>query len=217
MLDQMNTLKEQLLSLPDDMLLNIDPRDNRSLESGVNFIKSFNDNYAQFADGIQKIEIQIKQHFSIDPEQEEVVHDTTSGANQVNRLIKELDKTESHSIDESFTFKRPFGFVLGNTAYKGIKTWKNLYIQVLKELKAMDPVRFANLPSESKFISRRGNPLFATSEEGLRSAEKLHNRFYIETNLSANSITTAISDLLVFFDIKPSSIKIYLREDRDAQ
>lgn len=41
-LDRINALQEDLLSLPDDILLNIDPRDNESLENGTQFLKSFN-------------------------------------------------------------------------------------------------------------------------------------------------------------------------------
>jgi len=37
-MDMLNTLQEDLLSLPDEMLLNIDPRDNESIENGMQCI-----------------------------------------------------------------------------------------------------------------------------------------------------------------------------------
>jgi len=43
-LDTLNNLQENLLSLPDDMWDNIDPRDNESLKPGTQFIMEYNDN-----------------------------------------------------------------------------------------------------------------------------------------------------------------------------
>ena len=47
-LDTLNNLQENLLSLPDDMLLSIDPRDNESLAQGTQFIMAYNDSLGQF-------------------------------------------------------------------------------------------------------------------------------------------------------------------------
>jgi len=215
-LDMLNTLNEYLLSLPDDMLLNIDPRDNESIEQGAQFIREFNDSFFQFSEGATKIEKQIKKYFSINPEDEEVEHESATNNNRSSRVIRELDKNESHTLDENFTYKRPYGFVLGNAAYKGIKTWKSLYFQILKELKSKDPKRFSCLPTEKRFISRRGNPLFAENEDNLRFFEKMPAGFYVEINLSANQIRNNIKELLDYFGIDYTKMRIYLREDRDA-
>jgi len=65
-LDMLDTLQEHLLSLPDDMLLNIDPRDNESLQSGLEFIKQYNENLNDFTDSAGRIEAQIKSHFNLE-------------------------------------------------------------------------------------------------------------------------------------------------------
>jgi hypothetical protein len=214
-LDILNNLQETLLSLPEDMLLNIDPRDNDSLERGTQFIKAFNENLVQFIDSTTKIAEQIKIHFSINPEEEEIEKESVNQQKR-DRIIKELDKTKPHSLDENFTFKRPYGFVLGNLAFKGIKTWRNLFILLLNELKEKDPDRFAKLPEEEKFISNRGNPLFSKDQHNLREGKKLKSGFYVEVNLSANDIRKNIKGLLEHFHVDPNEMKIYLREDRDA-
>ena len=67
-------------------------------------------------------------------------------------------------MNENFTYKRPYGFILLNAAYKGLKTWKNLYIQVLKELREKNENLFNKMTEEDKFISKRGNPLFSKDE-----------------------------------------------------
>ena len=215
-LDRLNTLQEDLLSLPDDILLSIDPRDNESLESGTQFLKSFNESLNQFTDSAGRIEAQIKEHFGINPEEEDVERETVD-LQKRERIVKELDKTARHSLDENFTYKRPFGFILEDAAYKGIKTWKNLYLHVLKILKEKDPERFSTLPNEERFISNRGNPLFSRERSKLRIEEKIGSEFYAEINLSANNIRDNIKSLLTYFQIDPENMQIFLREDRDAK
>jgi hypothetical protein len=133
-----------------------------------------------------------------------------------DRIIKELDKTSPHTLDEDFTYKRPFGFILQDSAIKGLKTWKNMYLHVLNLLRVKDSNKFSVLPKDEKFISKRGNPLFSKTGKDLRVAEKLNEGLFVEVNLSANMIRNNIRELLSYFDIEPLSMKVYLREDRDA-
>ena len=172
----LNTLNEYFLSLPDDMFLDINPRDNNSLETGVNFIKEFNNSLLYFTTGSNEIEAQIKNYFSINIE-EDIQKENIDDGRSI-RSIKELDNSKSYSLDEDFTYKRPFGFVLQGSAYKGLKTWKGLYVSVLKELQAIDISRFSGLTEEEDFISSRGNHLFSSKPEGLRVSEKLATDFY---------------------------------------
>jgi hypothetical protein len=214
-LDTLNNLQENLLSLPDDMLLSIDPRDNESLEQGTEFIKAYNNSLSQFTDSSAKIAQMVKAHFSINPEEDDVV-EGTSKKQQRERLIAELDKTDPHYLGENFTFKRPYGFILGEAVYKGLKTWKTLYLLVLNMLQTTDPEKFAALTETERFISNRGKPLVSLNEHDLRLGEKLDSGLYAEINLSANSIAKYIKELLEHFGLDPRTMKIYLREDRDA-
>ena len=214
-MDMLNTLQENLLSLPDDMLLNIDPRDNESVENGMQFIISFNESLDQFIDSTSKIENQIKRHFEMNPEEDDIEKETVNRLKR-ERIIQELDTTTPHSLDEDFTYKRPYGFVLEEAAYKGIKTWKNLYLNVLQVLNGKDFGRFSLLPDNDSFISIRGNRLFSRNEELLRVPVKLEAGFYAEINLSANHIRNNIKLLLEYFKIDYRNMRIYLREDRDA-
>jgi hypothetical protein len=214
-LDMLNTLQENLLSLPEDMLLGIDPRDNASLEQGLTFIKAFNVNLNTFTSSASKIEQQVKAYLGINPEEDELVQETQNRQIR-DRIVKELDKTSPHYLHEDFTYKRPYGFVLGDTAIKGLKTWKNTYMIVLDILMKKDKAKYTHLPNDEKFISKRGNPLFSVDGKNLRVAEKKSESCYVEINLSANMIRNNISELLSYFNIDPSTMLIYLREDRDA-
>jgi hypothetical protein len=215
LLDTLNNLQENLLSLPDDMLLNIDARDNDSLEQGTRFIIDYNNSLRLFVESSSKIATLIKAHFRIDPEKEEVVEES-SNRQQRERLIAELDQTVPHTLEENFTYKRPYGFILGDAAVKGLKTWKSLYLYVLDILQAADAKKFSALPQTERFISNRGNPLFSNDQSVLRLGEKLPSGLYAEVNLSANMIRNNLHDLLEYFGYHSKAMKIYLREDRDA-
>ena len=214
-LDTLNNLQENLLSLPDDMLLRIDPRDNESVTQGCEFITRFNDSLTRFMESSSTVASQIKSQFGINPEEDDVEKESDNRQKR-DRIVMELDKTAAHSLEENFTYKRPYGFVLGDAAFKGLKTWKNLYMHVLQYLQEKDSVKFDRLTSDERFISRRGNPRFSKDENDLRVPEKLHDGFYVEINFSANHLRDNILDLLAYFQIEPGEMKIYLREDRDA-
>lgn len=216
MLDTLNDIQEQLLALPDDMLLSIDPRDNESIEEGAEFIKTYNNRLSEFTVCANSVVQHMKAFFEVDPEKDEVESDTGESKGR-DRIIQELDRSEAHTLNENFTYKRPFGFILNERAFKGLKTWKNLYLHVLDCLYEADSERFLALPQEKRFISRRGNPLFSKNTGDLRVAELTAGDLMAEVNLSANSLIKNMSELLRHFGMNPSSMKIYLREDRDAE
>jgi hypothetical protein len=213
-LDAMDDLQENLLALSDDMLLSIDSHDNESIEEGAKFLKEYNTSLSKFSSSAQALADHIKTHFGVNPEIEDVESEI-SDEKKRNRIIKELDKTEPHALGENFTYKRPFGFVLQDSAYKGLKTWKHLYMLVLDYLCKQDKTLFQSLPAEKKFISRRGNPQFSLNPKDLRVADQ-SNGLYIEVNLSANCLMKNIATLLDHFQIAQNQLRIYLREDRDA-
>jgi hypothetical protein len=215
-LDTLNSLQENLLSLPDDMLLSIDPRDNDSLDQGTQFIKAYNDSLSQFTESSVKIVHMVKSHFRINPEEDDIVKESTN-RQQRDRLIADLDKSVPHTLEENFTYKRPYGLILGDAAVKGLKTWKSLYLYVLDILQSCDPKKFSALPQTVRFISNRGNPLFSNEQTILRIGEKLSSGIYAEVNLSANMVRNNLRDLIQYFGFEPSTMKIYLREDRDVQ
>jgi len=214
-LDTLNTLQEELLSLADDIHLSIDPRNKDSLKQGYEFLTSYNENIDDFSEISTKLEEQIKSHFGVSPETDEIVR---SDANKTerDRIIKELDKTQAHYLGENFTYKRPYGFIIDDIAIKGLKTWKNLYLNLLSTLHQSNKIKYDNLPIEEKFETNRGNRYFSTDKTLMRVPVKVDGGFYTELNLSANHICNLIKLLLDYFNIQPNELKIYLREDRDA-
>ncbi len=166
--DSLIDIQEKLLSLPDDIHLDIDPRDNESLENGMKFLRSYNNNLADFTKTTNKISENLRNYFKINPEGENVEGESSDSVRK-ERIIQELDKTKPHTLDENFTYKRPYGFVLEDSAFRGLKTWKSLYLKVLEVLKKNNYEKFKRLSEIGDFISTRGNPLFSKGQKRVRS------------------------------------------------
>lgn len=216
LIDQLEQLQEDLMALPDDMLLNIDARDNESIDKGTQFIKSYNENLSGFSEYSARLVRQIKDYFEINPEMEDIESEQFY-ENKSSRIIKELDTTQAYSITDNFTYKRPYGFILGDIAFKGIKTWRSLFSEILKVLAEKNPEQFQKLPEAEEFISSQGNPFFSKDQEKLRMPEKTDMGFYVEVNHSANGLMKKLENVMNYLNINPENLQIYLREDRDAE
>lgn len=127
-----------------------------------------------------------------------------------------LNRKESHSLAEDFTFKRPHGFILDGQGTTGITTWRRLYDLLCQQLLQKNPERFRALPDNPDFISNRGNHSFSRDPSELRSAGLISDGIYAEINWSANSLRDMIRRLLVAFEIPTDRLKLFLRQDRDA-
>jgi hypothetical protein len=206
-------VQENLLALSDDIWLSIDHNDSQALQKGVEFKLAFNnklDNYNQIISDISTL-IQHFTHVS-----EEVVDVAQQGTPEHERIIRELDSTQPHTIDESFTYKRPYGFVFLGQAYRGINTWKSLYKLFCVRLAQKDINRFKEFVDSGDSKTPRGGALFVTQTTKLRSPLEIIPDVYAEGNLSANAIRDRMKSLLVAFKIPSQEISLYLREDRNA-
>ena len=76
---------------------------------------------------------------------------------QNERIIRELNRDEPHSLNEDFTYKCPHGFILVGQATIGITTWQRLYELVCRQLYQRNAGRFESLLESPEFISNRGH------------------------------------------------------------
>jgi putative transposase len=211
--EALERINEDLLTLSDDIWLNIDHNDAIALEKGVDFKKAFNARQAAFAEAAQGIIEVLESHTA----PEETVEEPTERKRGLqDRKIKELDRHASHALGEDFSYKRPFGMRLEGEAYTHLRTWKAVYRQVFAHLRAKDPKRFARLDQADAALSRRGNPYFSRDKGALRQSMAIGDGLFAEVNLSANHIRDSIRRLLAEFSIPEQAITFYLREDRDA-
>jgi hypothetical protein len=213
-LEQLEQTREDLLALSDDIWLSIDHNDLQALDEGVAFKKAYNSKLAAFDQLASELSILVQQFTAV--KLDEPAEPGNQAPNMKERLIRDLEQHQAHGLDEDFTFKRPFGFQLDDEAQREVHTWRRLYELVCRYLARHEPRRFANLPENPSFTTRRGNPGFSRDPQTLRSAMALPSGVYAEANLSANHLRDQIKSLLDVFEIEHSALRIYLRQDRDT-
>ena len=124
-LQDLEAVRENLLALSDDIWAGINRQDLVAFDEGVRFMRSFVEKNSAFDRVATDLSSLVQQFMSVRLEESE---QTGSGDQEQNeRIIAELNREEPHSIDEDFTFKRPFGFIFDGEAATGVTTWQRLY------------------------------------------------------------------------------------------
>lgn len=214
-LQRLEQTREDLLALSDDIWLSIDHNDNHALQEGVAFKKEYNVKVTAFDQLAGELSELVQRFTAV--RLDAVVAPLNQTPQSRDRIIRELDQRQGYRIDEDWTFKRPYGFQLGKDHQAKVNTWRQMYVLICIYLRQRDPKRFARLPNDPVFITRRGNPMFSRDPQDLRSAIELTDGIYAEANLSANHIRDQIKVLLDCFGIDHQELIIFLRQDRDAE
>jgi hypothetical protein len=219
-LTNIESVKEDLLALSDDIWLSIEHNDSQALQRGVEFKAAYNECMAVYTSDSDRLSALI-QNFTdvaVDPDEDTVpVRDAITTNQDRERLIRELDPHIPHSLNEDFRYKRPLGFILEGEPYVPRNTWSQVYTSVCKHLAKKFPDLFDGLPDNPNFTSTQGNRYFTRSAQQLRVGKDVGMGVYAEFNLNANQLRDAIKDLLDYFKVSHDHFKAYLREDRDSQ
>lgn len=213
-LTDLEAVRENLLALSDDIWLNIDYKDAKALDEGHAFMRAYNEKISAFGHAATDISDLIEQFTQVHVDDGDRGGPKDSEENK--HAIRELARQTPHSLDENYSFKRPYGFILRGQAFTNTTTWRGLYTEFCRHLTTIDVARVVALPDNPLFRGKRGNTSFARDPGGLLSSQRIADGIYAEGNMSANSIRDMMKRLLNEFGIAYDEIKVYLREDRDA-
>jgi hypothetical protein len=213
-LEDLEAVRENLLALSDDIWLSIDHNDPQALDAGVEFKRAYNAKAAAFDVVASELSALVQQYTSVSLEEAEQSGGTDRAINE--RIIAELNREESHRLDEDFTYKRPHGFIIDGQGTTGITTWQRLYELVLKRLWDRDSARFRGLCGHPDFTTSRGNHSFTNDPARLRKALQVSDGVFAVSNLSANGIRDMLRRVLTAFEMPTDQFLIFLRQDRDA-
>ena len=213
-LEDLETVRENLLALSDDIWMSIDHNDPAALEAGVAFKRAYNSKASAFDDVASELSALVQQYTGARLEAAE----QTGGADceQNDRIVAELNRDEPHRLEEDFTYKRPHGYILVGQGTTGVTTWQRMYELVCRQLFIRDEALFRGLCEDAEFISNRGHHTVTTDSASLRKPLAIEGGLFVEANLSANGIRDVIRQLLLAFDIPVDEMRIFLRQDRDA-
>ena len=212
-LTDLECIQESFLGLSDDIWLNIEHNDSQAVQKGSEFKVAFNERLNEFNRISSEISDLIENYTNIHPESVDIVQKSSP---EHERIIRELNSSEPHTIEETFTFKRPYGFIFEGQAYTGIKTWQSLYKLFCQQLVVEDLQTFEDFINSPNCMTTQKNLLFANNRNSFRKPLEINNNIYAEGNLSANDICKRIKILLNEFKVDSQQFSIYLREDRNA-
>jgi len=215
-LRELDQTRENLLALSDDIWLSIDHNNTVAMREGADFKEKYNEKMAAFDRLADELSALVQKFTKVKTDDEPAIP-TARTAAATERVIRDLDQKEPHSLDEDFTYKRPYGFRLEDEAHSDVVTWRRLYTLICHQLARRKPQVFKQLPENPAFISPHGNPGFSHDPKVLRWAMELPDSLFAEANLSANGIRDQLKKLLVVFGIDTKTLRLYLRQDRDAE
>lgn len=214
-LKELTNAREDLWALNDDLWHNLDHSSIEEVQAATAFQIQYIKLLDQFAQNSEEIATLISQFTGIKEEVTAVVKDSKDSSNE--RLIKELNKEEPHSLDEDFTYKRPYGFILESCAYSGFETWKDLYVQFCKHMASKNAGTFDSLSKNQELVSKQKKKYFASNKADIRLPQLITEKTYVELNFSANDFAKRMKEIFAVYKVDSNSMSIYLQQDRNAK
>jgi hypothetical protein len=214
-LEDLEAVRENLMALSDDIWLSIDHNNTEEMKRGCAFKEDYNNKMVAFdalATGISEVVQQFTQISLDSGEQGGTGFETDN-----DRIIRELNQEQPHSINEDFTYCRPHGFILKGTAITGVITWKRMYTRFCELLYRIDGELFRGLPENEDHMTPRGLREFSPNPEEFHEPILIGDSIYTEGHMSANMFCKSMSRLIKTYNIPISDLQIFLREDRDAE
>ena len=100
-LEDLETVRESLLSLSDDIWLSIDHNDTEEMKLGCEFKSAYNNKMVAFDSLSTEISGLVQQFTKVNLDSNEV--DGNIGATENDRLVRELRKDEPHRLSEDLS------------------------------------------------------------------------------------------------------------------
>lgn len=199
------TLNDIMKAIKDRMLKSLENRDIASVEKYTGIAKEIN----AFEDYLS--------HFAEKSDNRTTNEAFTEPDEDINVIEMSVDNTQKidqkmeHSLNEDFTYVRPYGFRFRKKMYI-CKTWKEVLVKTCEILFILNKKRimdFANIQNTGRIKPK----YFSTDPNDFRRPEYICGAIYVETNLSSNSIKQLIIQLLNEFGFVIDDYVVYFRTD----
>jgi len=234
-LTDLDDVRENMLALSDEIWQSIDHNNQESLDQGYQFKKEYNLKAAEFNRLATELSTLVQQFTDVQlkprmvtPQQLVIATEEQPTANPAATTVTSeysspepatatararptnslhvADHGAAHTLDESFTFKRPYGFILRDHAALSVNNWRDLYRTVWSLFAEADPAAPAQLANHHDI--RR---IISSAPSRFIVPLEIAKGCYVESNLSANNICANLRTLLPHFGFRSDELKIYLR------
>ena len=200
---------DDLLALLDDLWLEIDHTNTESVRIGSGRMISLLESIQRFQEARNDVADKLRSF--LPPAQKQEATETITILSAGNPQADVFAGKAKISLQENFSYRRPFGFRLRAESYPSLRTWIAVYEKICHVLRNLNPVLFDSLPDRDEMVSTHGNCYFSRDRTALRSPLRVSETIFAESNLSAKLIGDLIRKLVAVFRIQESDIEFYLR------
>lgn len=135
----------------------------------------------------------------------------SSAPQAVDYTIFDVDKTEPHTLDEDFEYKKVCCLEVQHTRL-AVNSWQDALVKLCVYLYAIDPGIMESLVNDPAF-QRRKVRYFMKEAVPRRNKAIPGTDLYVWTNNNANTLVALMRSLLRAYHISLKSAIIYLRRD----
>jgi hypothetical protein len=207
LLNALQRVNEDILSLGDDLLLSIRPPDKQSIETGYQALVSYNEVLAGFTTWFQSYQRLVgSEHVA--SLLASVPEPGLLGRAETNTTYPSQD---AHQLGEDFRYTKPREFEIEGYLKEQVTTWREVYIASSKALICRHPDFLARISACESLKERGGKPYFSPDREVMRDPLQVSEAIFAEGNLSANGIKDVIGHLMDVFGINKAAFHVYLQ------
>lgn len=172
--------------------------------------------YSTIANDIEAWNVKIEEIFSAididNTEVEEEAEEEQEVKTIPNYDEYRVDTNVEHTLYESFTHKRPFGFKLREQPIVEVRTWQDMLVKTCEYLMEIDKKKFLSFENITSMNGKK-NKYFSKTPKDMRKPKKIADEIYVETNQSGNAIRNLIIKLLREYHFSINEYKVYFRAD----
>ncbi len=122
------------------------------------------------------------------------------------------DRRVPHFLDEDFTYVRPWAYDYRRGGLREVKSFKELYVDLLSLLFEKEPEAIREFVHQSK-MNGRTRSYFASSPDGMDSPVYLSDGLYMETKFSANAIRDMIRKVFRELGKNDRDLRLYFAKE----
>lgn len=130
---------------------------------------------------------------------------------QLSFTEKNDSKNNVRTLQDDWTYTKPLSYHLYRGQEIYVKTYRDLYLSLIKFFLDKDRKKFLELLPKSRFQGVK-IPYFSTSSRNMRTPV-FYRGVYIETHFTANKIRDLLIDIFHYFQIDPTFLQITIRYD----
>lgn len=134
---------------------------------------------------------------------------------QLSFAEKQVGSSNTRTLNDDWTYTKPLSYHLYRGQEIYVKTYRELYVSIIRFLIDKDRMKFREILMKSKFQGIKV-PYFSRTAKNMRTPV-LYRGIYIETHFTANKFRDLLIELLHYFHIDPSFLQITIKFDNKTK